>query len=85
MFLKGFEFTKLTLSKAFPTTRVLPNVCKCDVMTLSKQGKRKFFVQAHSLISKHFNAADSLIHNLTLVRATDIGAKSHLLKILDVE
>ena len=29
--------TKLTLSKAFPTTRVLPNVCKWDVMTLPKQ------------------------------------------------
>ena len=49
--LKGFEFTKLTLSKAFPTTRVLPNVCKCDVMTLSKPNKVKeyYFVYALSI------------------------------------
>ena len=40
-FKKSFEFTKLTLSKAFPTTRVLPNVCKWDVMTLSKQNMVK--------------------------------------------
>ena len=27
----------LTLSSAFPTTSVLPNVCKWDVMTLEKE------------------------------------------------
>ena len=33
----------LTLSSAFPTTSVLPNVCKWDVMTLEK----KKYIQRH--------------------------------------
>ena len=40
--------TKLTLSKAFPTTRVLPNVCKWDVMTLPKQNTQVQLKRIHN-------------------------------------